>query len=330
MQIGQRWWAAAVAVVAASGLLVTGAGPAVSAPATRSCPANPVTTFVPTPGTDGAFGVTQGPGGTWYAHGATINRVVSTRTIQYPLPDPDTADAGWLTSDRAAGVVWFADRGTGRLGTIDVRGRVREFQIPDGVNGPAVPQGIVIGPGPHVWFTDQNNDRLGDLDRATGGFRLYSIPTVGGFPLGLTRGPDHNLWFTERLADKVARMTPAGVFTEWDLAAGAFPNRIVTGPDGALWFTELRTSSIARITTSGHLTELPLAGGPVGITLAPDGHLYVALFLAAQLAQLDSAGHVAHAWDVPGALQVAASHGRVWVTDPFGDTVSRVAVACSS
>jgi virginiamycin B lyase len=219
-------------------------------------------------------------------------------------------------------------RPQGRLGTIDVRGRVHEFQIPDGVNGAAVPQGIVVGPGPHIWFTDQNNDRIGDLNRMTGSFTLYPIPTAGGFPLGLTRGPDGNLWFTERLADKVARMTPSGAFTEWDLVPGAFPNRIVTGPDGALCFAELRGGNIGRITTAGQLTEIPVDGGPVGITLAPDGHLYAAMFLSSQLAQLDDHGHVSRTWDVPGALQVAASQGALWVTDPFGNTLSQVRTHC--
>ncbi len=321
-----------VSGAAALATLVLGSVTVALAPAadahSNGCSTGAVTSYIPPAGTDGAFGVTQGPGGTWYAHGATINRIVAGKTTEYPVPDPDTADAGWLTRDSAGGQVWFADRGTGRLGTVDVVGRVHEYQIPDGVNGTALPQGIVVGPGSHVWFTDQGNDRIGDLDRRTGAFTLYPIPTEGGGPLGLTRGPDGNLWFTERGADKVGRMTPAGAFTEWDLAAGAFPNRIVTGPDRALWFTELRAGNIGRITTAGQLTEVPVAGGPVGITLAPDGHLYAAMFLSAQLAQLDDHGQVARTWDVPGALQVAASQGALWVTDPFTDTVSEVRTHC--
>lgn len=327
MNVDRRIIALAAAVAVAAGGLV--GAPAASATA-NGCSVGPVTTYAPPAGTDGPFGITQGPGGTWYAHGATIDRILDGVITQYAVPDPGSADIGWLTWDTASGLVWFADRGTGRLGTIDIRGRVHEFQIPDGVNGPAIPQGIVVGPGPHVWFTDQDNDRLGDLDTATGAFRLFSIPTVGGFPLALTRGPDGNLWFTERVAAKVARMTPDGTFTEWDLTPGAFPNRIVTGPDGAIWFTELFGGNIGRITTSGQLTEIPIAGGPVGITLAPDGHLYTALWFSSQVAQLDAQGHIARTWDVGGALQVAASQGRIWAADPFNNSLSRVQTQCAA
>ena len=52
---------------------------------------------MPPAGTDGAFGVTAGPGGTYFAHGATIDRIVHARITEFALPDPATADAGWLT-----------------------------------------------------------------------------------------------------------------------------------------------------------------------------------------------------------------------------------------
>lgn len=292
--------------------------------------ASAVTTLTPPSGTDGAFGVTAGPGGTWFAHGGTIDRVRAGGIDEFALPDAEVADAGWLTFDPATGLVWFADRGTGRLGTIDAVGRVHEWQVPDGSGGQAVPQGIVVGPGPHAWFTDQVNDRIGDLDTSTGGITMHAVPTTDATVLGLARGSDGNLWFTERSADKVGRMTPAGVVTEWSLAAGAFPNRIVAGPDGALWFTELRGGAIGRITTAGALTETPVDGGPVGITVGPDGHLYTALFLAGQVAELDATGGVARTWAVPGALQVAWSHGSIWTTDPFSDTVSRIGTRCPS
>src|SRR5262249_12260291 len=34
-------------------------------------------------------------------------------------------------------------------------------------------------------------------------------------PEGITRGPDGNLWFIETLADRIGRITPAGVVTEF-------------------------------------------------------------------------------------------------------------------
>src|SRR5262250_830471 len=46
----------------------------------------------------------------------------------------------------------------------------------------------------------------------------FPIPdTVTPRPEGITRGPDGNLWFAETLADRIGRITPAGVVTQFSL-----------------------------------------------------------------------------------------------------------------
>ncbi len=308
------------------------AGAAAPHPTVTAVPRSAVTAISPPAGADGPFGVTSGPGGTYFAHGATIDRIDSHGTIaEFAVPDPEAADVGWLTAARD-GTIWFADRGTGRLGTLNRRGHVREYQLPSGPDGTAVPQGIVLGPGPYVWFTDQANDVIGRLDIRTGATILHQVPTTDGFPLGLVRGADGDLYFTERAVDKVGRLAPNGTFREWDLATGAFPNRIVLGPDHAIWFTELRTSMIARLGTNGVLREIPIVGGPVGITLGSDDHLYTVLDTTGQLARLNRDGTIDQTWTLPnatGALQVAQSHGAFWVTDAADDLIFRVDVSCS-
>jgi virginiamycin B lyase len=318
-------------VAATVGAALAALGVAASAVAeTGGCPATAVTTYTPPAGNGvTAFGITQGPGGTWYSHGATINRINNDHLDQFPIPD--ASQLGWLTWDGTSSVVWFADRLTGRLGSVDGTGAVRQYQIPNGPAGTPLVIGIVLGPGPDVWFTDQANNRVGRLDPTTGAFTMFPIPTPGGGPLGLTRGPDGALWFIERPAAKVGRMAPDGSFTEWALTPGAFPNRIVTGPDGAIWFTELFAGKLGRIDMTGQLTETPIAGGPVGITVGDDGHLYTVLSFANQLAQVDTTGTVTATWSLPQsitALQVAHSRDSIWVTDSGGDHVYRVRTAC--
>jgi hypothetical protein len=53
--------------------------------------------------------------------------------------------------------------------------------------------------------------------------------------------------------------------------------------------------------------------------------VYTALWTSKQLGRLDSSGHVVQTWDVPGALQIAASQGALWVTDPFSGSPGTVA-----
>jgi virginiamycin B lyase len=204
------------------------------------------------------------------------------------------------------------------------------FDIPDGSNGVAVPEAFVFGPGPYVWFTDNNNDRIGRLDPSTRQFTFYNTPSAGGGVLGLVRGRDGALYFSERNVDKIGRLAPDGSFREWSLGADSFPNRMTVGPDGNIWFTELDSGKLGRIDASGTLTEFAIDGGPVGITTGADGRLYVGLWLSQQVARVDTSGHVTATWSVPGALIVTSSRDGIWAADPFADTVASVRVLCSN
>jgi virginiamycin B lyase len=311
--------AAALAAATATGLAAA-TGPAAAA---SVCANGGVSSYPPPPATGTPFGITAGPGGTWYSDGNRIIRVrANGRIDQFALPDQDAANAGWLTWP-GGDAVWFSDRGTGRLGIVDTHGHVVEYQVP---GSGASPNGQVVVNG-IVWFTDPPTNRIGRLDPATGQFTMFPVPTPDSWPLGITAGPDGAIWFTERLADKVARMSTDGTFTEWDLTPGAFPNRIIVGPDDAIWFTELRAGQIGRITTAGTLTQTPIDGGPVGITLGPDGNLYVALWTNQQLGRLDPSGHLTQTWNVP-ALNVASSRGDLWAIDGFHNSVASIHATC--
>src|SRR5258708_1435789 len=69
----------------------------------------------------------------------------------------------------------------------------------------------------------------------------YPITTTPGSGLlGITRGADGNLWFTERFANKIGRITPAGVITEFPITTtpDSFPVYITSGPDRSLEFAD--------------------------------------------------------------------------------------------
>jgi streptogramin lyase len=59
----------------------------------------------------------------------------------------------------------------------------------------------------------------------------YPIPTAGSIPLHITAGPDGTLWFTEPGADKIGRITTAGVITEFPVpTASSNVDDITAGP----------------------------------------------------------------------------------------------------
>ena len=82
----------------------------------------------------------------------------------------------------------------------------------------------------------------------------------------------------ESQGNKVGRITPAGVITEFPIpTASSLPWAITPGPDGSLWFTERTGNKIGRITPAGVITEFPIPTAnsqPYNIVTGPDGNLW--------------------------------------------------------
>ena len=89
---------------------------------------------------------------------------------------------------------------------------------------------------------------------------------------------DGNLYITENTANKIARLTTAGVWTEFTIpTASSNPQFIVAGPDQALWFSMLNTASIGRMTLSGQFSSFltPTAGSkPYAMVVGIDGTIW--------------------------------------------------------
>ena len=69
-----------------------------------------------------------------------------------------------------------------------------------------------------------------------GGVAEFPIPTATSISQEIVLGPDGNLWFTEQTADRIGRITPAGVVTEFTVPASRGRTGITVGPDGNIWF----------------------------------------------------------------------------------------------
>lgn len=115
----------------------------------------------------------------------------------------------------------------------------------------------------------------------------FSIPstasdgTTSG-PARIIVGPDRNLWFTENQANKIGKITPQGIITEYPVpTANSYPNDIAVGTDGNLWFTESQGPKIREISTDGRFKEFVVPSGdddPEGITFDQAGNLWFTAF----------------------------------------------------
>jgi virginiamycin B lyase len=118
-------------------------------------------------------------------------------------------------------------------------------------------------------------------DRYLPSVTLFPVPALSAQPNSdlteIARGPDGNLWFTEPDANRIGRITPSGVITEFSVPKpNSLPGAITAGRDGNLWFTEDQGQRIGRISPTGSITEFSLLAGdlPTEITAGPDGNLW--------------------------------------------------------
>ena len=118
------------------------------------------------------------------------------------------------------------------------------------------PQGIATGSDSALWWTVGTSIGRTSLDHQVSEF---SLPDAGELNSAnqIVAGPDGALWFTDDYtgplpgpsnADKIGRITTAGVITEFPTPTqDSTPGGITVGPDGAIWFTEANGDKIGRL-----------------------------------------------------------------------------------
>ena len=163
---------------------------------------------------------------------------------------------------------------------------------------------------------------------------LYPAPN-GGDPnnqiMGIAVGGDGALWFTEPYANKIGRITTAGVVTEYT-PPGSEPWSIVSGPDGALWFTEL--SDIGRITTAGVTSKfaVPTSNSlPWGLAVGADANMWFTEEKGGKIGRITTAGAITEypvnstGNDLSGIA--SGPDGALWFSDSGANKIGQITTA---
>lgn len=140
-------------------------------------------------------------------------------------------------------------------------------------------------------------------------FQEFPIPS-GGAPYLITWGFSGDLWFTEREANRVGKITAAGVITEFVVPTPfALPEGISTVGGGDAWFTEFGANKIGHVTSAGVFQEFDIPtpnSGPRGIIQGPTGGFWFTEFNAGKIGFITTAGVITE-FNVPSG----AGLGRI-------------------
>ena len=298
-----------------------------------------VITEYPITGAQGLCGLTTGPDGNlWFTdeYAGTIGHISVTggNLVTYSLPG--SHPQGIVTGPD--GKLWFVDNSVDlnqpqngfRIGRIDTSGNITEY--PTGINpivfdaNDYVPGVITVGPDGNLWFTNANA-------AAVGIFFVGKITTAGAvtiydtddIPVAITAGPDGNLWAIEY--SNVAKITTAGVETEYPLTENEGWGGITTGPDGNIWFTEI--NAVGYVTPAGGVNEFPEGASYYlsSIVSGPSSALWVTANITANILEFTTQGQVANTYSVNQGSQpgwdTLGPDGNIWATQA-DHAVSRI------
>jgi virginiamycin B lyase len=211
---------------------------------------------VPSP----AFGLALAKDGAIWFTERDVNKIARLRedghVDEFPVPTPD-AILGPMVSGGNDAAVWFVGLGAGAVYRASPSGVVTEFKLA----GPSIrrePNGIALDIDGAIWCTTEQ----GELVRVRPNGELTTFALTGGAGLrGLVSGADGALWVVQNLSGQLARVTRAGMVSDWFIIPGATarPLDATVGPDASLWFTDVGASRIGRLTPGGAFTMFPLA-----------------------------------------------------------------------
>lgn len=222
--------------------------------------------------------ITAGPDGNLWFTQSESNKVgrisFDGKITEFNIPTSKSSPRGIAAGKD--GNVWFTESEANKVAKITPAGVITEFKIP--AEG-SQPDGISNGPDGSLWFTTYDGIWCVTPE---GKFTNYPIPIDQGKPLGpITSGADGNVWFLKDESNKIGRVTPKGVFTEFVDASRSSKRSglggITSGPDGNIWYTETRSDKIWRVTPEGVFTGFLIPSSnclPRSIASGPDGNLW--------------------------------------------------------
>jgi virginiamycin B lyase len=175
------------------------------------------------------------------------------------------------------------------VGTLNVT--IREWDVPTANSRPHDP---AISPDGALWFTEQEANKLGRLDPATGTIREFPLKTPHSGPHGLAADREGNIWYTGNYAALIGKLDPrTGEVTEYPMPdkAARDPHSLAFDSQGTLWFTVQGGNMVGRLDPPSGKVDLRAVPTPhalpYGILVNGRGVPFFCEFGANKLGEID-------------------------------------------
>jgi len=196
--------------------------------------------------------IVAGPDGNlWFVeqnNGGRIGRCTLQGIVtDYPLPGPSGQQ--WTIASGRDGNLWlsnspFDGSHVARIVRVTPQGVATPFALAATISV----GNLAAGDDDNIWFIEKSATASGIGRITPDGVITDTWLTAKNSAMDLALGPDGNIWFTESNANKIGRISPDQVVTEFAIpTAGVYPWGIASGVDGNIWFTEYDAQKIAQL-----------------------------------------------------------------------------------
>jgi streptogramin lyase len=235
---------------------------------------------------------------------------------------------------------------SGVASSTDVDGRGRRAGIAEDPK-PQVraPDQITVGPDGNLWFTNDDNGRIGRITPA-GEITTFADPAGKvSSPEGITPGPDERLWFTSSGNGRIGRIGTSGDINTFGRRSLREPWAITTAPDRNVWFTDCEydvyqnvcdRNRIGRIRPNGDVIMFrdpaDRVREPDGIAAGGDGDLWFTSYESDRIGRITPAGKIttlkARARGCRRPLGITMGpDGNMWFTCNDNNRIGRITPA---
>ncbi len=237
--------------------------------------------------------------------------------------------------------IWFAEQYANYIGHyFPATSQFQTFPLPiltvpdPGLAGktlalPSAPNDLVLDKKGNIWFTELNANALGRLNINSGQTQQYALTTTKTTqslnPYGITIDPQGNIWFTEASTNQIGRLDPkTGLISYFSMKGSSTPlMEIASDSHSMIWATSFSSGLLLRFSpktatfTSFYASS---SGGLYGITITPEGQVWVTITAANAIANLDPAANRFIDYVIPstGSLPlgvVMGANDSFWFTE---------------